>query len=233
MARLDSLGKIEVISLNKVIQEKVKDYIRHNELTAGDKLPTEAELAARIGVSRTAIREALRGLEALGIIEVQHGSGRYIRHIDFSEIIDDLAYTLELTGANLKDLLEIRSVLETSFLPETMEYLTAQDLAELDEILMRMGEKVDQGKPFVEEDMAFHQCLFRHTDNQLLKQLLYVFWRLFSEALPESLQVSEHNDAVLERHRRLRQAVGDKDRQRAVRLLQSHFNDVKQRLQSE
>lgn len=233
MARLDSLGKIEVVSLNKVIQEKIKNYIRENELTAGDKLPTEAELAARIGVSRTAIREALRGLEALGIIDVQHGSGRYIRHIDFSEIIDDLAYTLELTSGNLRDLLEIRSVLEIEFLPEAMQCLTLEDFIELEEILTRMEQKMRENRPFAEEDMEFHQCLFRHSTNQLLKQLLDVFWRLFSEALPDSLQVPEHNDAVLERHHRLLDAVREQDSHKAVSLLESHFNDVKRRLKSE
>ena len=108
-----SLAKAHIVPLNQVIQDRLKAFIKENSLRPGDKLPTEAELATEIGVSRTAVREALRGLETLGIIDVQKGSGRYLKKVVFSEIIDDLAYNLELSSANLVDLLEIRAVLET------------------------------------------------------------------------------------------------------------------------
>jgi DNA-binding FadR family transcriptional regulator len=216
--------------LSKFIQDKIKAYIRDNALRPGDKLPTEAELAAELGASRTAVREALRGLETLGIIDVQKGSGRYLRKVAFSEVIADLAYNLEVSSANLADLLEIRMVLETQFVGEAVAALTEAEHGQLAAILEKMKGKMEAGRSFAEEDMAFHLTLFSKVDNQLFKDLLDTFWKLFITALPEELQLPTFRDTILQHHVDLLQAVQAKDIRRARELLQYHFTDVFERL---
>lgn len=225
-----SLAKAHIVPLNQVIQDRLKAFIKENSLRPGDKLPTEAELATEIGVSRTAVREALRGLETLGIIDVQKGSGRYLKKVVFSEIIDDLAYNLELSSANLVDLLEIRAVLETQFITKAIDTLTEQDLANLEHILGKMKAEMLRGKSFAQEDMEFHHCIFGRVNNQLLQELLRTFWKLFTEALPEELKLPDHNEIVLQHHTDLLGFISQKNGKMAKHLLQDHFTDVIERL---
>ena len=117
--------------LSKFILDKIIAYIRDYALRPGDKLPTEAELAAELGASRTAVREALRGLETLGIFYVQNGSGRYLRKVAFREVSADRAYNLEVSSANLAELLVIRMVLETQFVGEAVAALSVAVLGQL------------------------------------------------------------------------------------------------------
>ena len=78
--------------LNQAVQERVKDYITDNHLEPGDPLPAEAQLAADLGVSRGSVREAIKSLESLGIVEVRHGSGIYVRRFNFDSIFNLLSY---------------------------------------------------------------------------------------------------------------------------------------------
>jgi DNA-binding FadR family transcriptional regulator len=78
--------------LYKVVQEEIKSYIVRHELKPGDPIPNEMELIRMFGVSRTVIREAVKSLEALSILEVRAGSGLFLRNFSFDPIFDHLAY---------------------------------------------------------------------------------------------------------------------------------------------
>lgn len=181
-------------------------------------------------ITSTAVREALRGLEAVGLIEVQKGSGRYLRQVVLSEIID-LAYTLELSSSNLVDLLEIRGVLEMQFIEKAIESLDESDIADLGVILHEMEDKMEKGQSFAKEDMEFHKCIFSKVDNQLLQELLDIFWRLFTEALPEELKLPDHNGSILQHHIELYDSIKQSNGPLAKNQLKGHFGDVMKRLQ--
>ncbi|MBD3308068.1 GntR family transcriptional regulator, partial [candidate division KSB3 bacterium] len=102
------LRSLKSQDLQHVVQEQLKSYILHSGLKSGDLLPTEKNLAEKFGISRTAIREALRGLETLGIIEVRHGVGRFLREFNFEAILNNLPYSLEVDIKNFREVLEIR-----------------------------------------------------------------------------------------------------------------------------
>lgn len=84
--------RVVVPDLQQAIQQQIKRYILDKRLREGDRLPSKEDPAHQLGSSRTAIREALSGLEALGLIEVRHGSGRYVRPFNFSAVLDNLAH---------------------------------------------------------------------------------------------------------------------------------------------
>ncbi|HZQ05535.1 MAG TPA: GntR family transcriptional regulator, partial [Anaerolineae bacterium] len=78
--------------LYQTVQEEIKNYIIENELRAGDPLPTEGELARQLDISRNSVREAVKSLEALGILEARSGSGLFVRNFNFDSILDNLPY---------------------------------------------------------------------------------------------------------------------------------------------
>lgn len=107
------LKNLKTQDLQGLIQEQLKLYIIENGMKSGDPFPTEYELAERLGISRTAIREALKRLETLGIIEVRPGVGRFIREFNFEVILKGLPYNLEMDIKNFQEVLEVRFCLES------------------------------------------------------------------------------------------------------------------------
>ncbi len=232
MKDLEHAAVADTTSLMQTIQDRLIAYIKDNALEPGDRLPSETELAATIGVSRSMVREALRGLETIGLIRVQKGSGRYLRRVVFSEVIHDLAYTLEVSSADLIDLLEIRAALEIQFVEKAIQIMEEDDLHKLEDILLKIETKMrGGGRSFAREDMEFHRLIFHKVDNQLLQELLTTFWKLFIETLPEKLKLPARTDVILQHHTDLLEAIKRKNGKQARHLLTDHFTDVIDRLQ--
>src|ERR1700756_1421895 len=115
-----------------LVEQQLRDYIINNTLEPGHKLPSESELANQIGVSRTAIREGFKSLEAVGVIETHHGKGRFVGRFDSGAMADNLAISLTIDRASLREILEIRKALETVFLGPAAALLDPADFEELD-----------------------------------------------------------------------------------------------------
>ncbi|MGB9858263.1 MAG: FadR/GntR family transcriptional regulator [Dictyoglomaceae bacterium] len=221
--------RVPSIDTQIFVQEQIKQYIVNKKLSPGDKLPSEAELSKEFGISRSTIREALRALEALGILSSQHGSGWYFKSFSFDILAGNLAYSLLLDTQSIFDLLEIRKTLETSFIIETTNTLKNKEFKELERILIRMEKKSLLGESFVREDMLFHRTLFKGIKNQIVIKILDIFWNLF-EHLDKPLLYSTSPEKVIYYHKKLLEALKVSDYETAKTILEEHFVDVHQRL---
>ncbi|MSP11682.1 MAG: FadR family transcriptional regulator [Chloroflexi bacterium] len=128
---MNGLEPLKTSHVTEMVQERLIQFIRSNDLKAGQKLPSENQLAESLGVSRVTLREALRSMQGLGIVEVKAGLGWYAKDLSFDSMAKALAYTLKLNKQTLADLEEIRINLECSFLEEAIQTLTAEDLKSL------------------------------------------------------------------------------------------------------
>lgn len=226
----DALHVAPVLSLHRALQEQLRRYILTSGLKPGDRLPPESVLARRTGASRNAVREALRGLEALGLVEVQHGSGWFVRPFDLDRVIGGLSYSLVVDADSLAELLEVRAALEEAFLPRAMATLQPADLQRLRAAVDAMASRVAAGTPFAEEDMAFHRILFSRCGNHVLSRLLELFWGLFMNALDLAMMRSERPQQTVVFHKGICDAVERGDLAAAQGLLRQHFEDVRDRL---
>src|SRR5512132_1814029 len=102
------LESIRRENLSSQAKERLKLYFVNNKLKAGDAIPTELELASGLDISRTAVREALKSLESLGIIEVRRGVGRFLKPFNFDAIMENLSYGIAMDVADFKDILDVR-----------------------------------------------------------------------------------------------------------------------------
>ena len=209
-------------SLHENIQQHVLELITNNGLQATARLPSEAELSSRFGVSRSALREALRTLEGAGYLESRSGSGWYVKQFSFDALTKAITYTLPLDVATVRDMAEVRALLEANLLETAMSTLTQEDLADLEEAVDEMELLAGaSGFSFAGPDEYFHRKLFSHLGNQVVLNLLDVFWRLqlgVDACLVETgLPVEEAR-----KHRRILNAIraGDVDLARR-RLLES------------
>lgn len=173
--------------LSHTVQDAIRAAILANRLQPGDPLPSEAELARQTGVSRSSVREAIKALASLGIVETRRGSGAFVRAFSFDPLLQNLSYGLLVDLRELGELLEIRRVLETGMIEQAMRDMPPELLAALRAVIEHMHVRAERGEGFVEEDRRFHQLLFEGLGNGMLLKLLDVFWLTFRKA-------SEHAD---------------------------------------
>ncbi|WP_277604765.1 FadR/GntR family transcriptional regulator [Pelomonas sp. CA6] len=161
-------------------QIDIKLYIEKNGLKPGDALPTEDRFAEELGVSRLSLREALKALDSLGIVESRHGDGVYVKAFSFDAILDNLPYAMGMTREQVDHLVYARAYLEMGAVPDVMRYIQPENLRRLRELAETMQQKARQGESFTDADHAFHVEMYRCLDNPFLNSLIDLFWRAFN-----------------------------------------------------
>jgi DNA-binding FadR family transcriptional regulator len=231
---IDLIQGIEPLAqsnMNETIQARLMRYISDGKLKADDKLPSQAVLAQALGVSLVALREAMRAMEALGIIEARAGSGWYVSAFSFEPVAKGLAYTFVLNEHSFADLLEIRIRLECSYLPEAMHTLAPEDFQALGEAVDAMERLAGQGQGFDGPDRVFHKRLFAgKVQNRLFARVLEAFWTFYPQ-LPSLPWRTERDVLVADaaRHRLLLNALIAGDEKLAVQRLMDSLQGAMRR----
>lgn len=205
-------------------------FIRDRGYEAGERIPSERDLAERFGVSRALLREALSILEALRFIRRRPQSGIYLRDVKREASLDMLVIESELglpaTPGDVKDLNEFRSMLEIQSVQLACSRRTDADIALIDDVLAISRSRLAAGQSVSEEDARFHIAMCSASGNKLIQRAANSFWlasrarreRYFSDAANGRRSVAQHTA--------LRNAVVDGDASRALEILQDHLGNV-------
>jgi DNA-binding FadR family transcriptional regulator len=216
------------------LQERIKKLIVDRRLPSGAPLPTEPELMELLGASRNSVREALKALQAMGIVEIRHGFGTYVGSMSFAPMIEGLAFRTvagHYRGEDsLLQLLELREAVETGLVSRLAGRLPEADLAELDALVDRMEQEAAQGAGLAETDRAFHATLYRGLDNVLLSEVLEAFWDAFHRVQRDLVDVPQDPRVTCRQHREILDAVRSGDSLRAEEAIRDHFGNVRTRL---
>ena len=160
--------------LYEQIADRILELIIDESVSPGDRLPSERELAQRLGVSRPVIREAVAALGVRGVLSVRPGSGTYIRQLtprDASSPIE-LLLRLRREQNSFDDLHEVRQALEVQIAGLAAERADADDVAALQEAIDGMADAGESADLFIQHDLSFHDALARATKNELFLLLL-------------------------------------------------------------
>lgn len=217
-------------SLNQSVQDAIRDYILNNRLQPGDALPPETELSRQLGVSRNSIREAVKSLEMIGLVEARRGTGLFVGSFSLGPLLENLPYSLMSDLDELRELLEIRRVLEVSMIDQAIEALTEEQIERLQKITDEMGALAQEDKLFASQDRQFHQVLFEGLGNTTLIKLLDIFWLTFSRASANVPVYSTEPITTYEAHQSIVDAVIAKDIDQARKSLQEHYQGIESRL---
>ncbi|MFH8485524.1 FadR/GntR family transcriptional regulator [Streptomyces longisporoflavus] len=224
------------------IQERIKKLIIDQRLPSGASLPTEPELMERLGVSRNSVREALKALQAMGIVEIRHGFGTYVGPMSMAPMIEGLTFRTvagHYRGEDsLLQLLELREAVETGLIARLAGRIPAADLAELDAIVDQMdtetaADESHNGRPGAvqtETDRAFHATLYRCLGNPLLGEVLEAFWDAFHKVRTDLVDIPQDPKVTCRQHREILDAVRSGDVLRAERAIREHFGNIRTRL---
>ncbi len=198
--------------LHQAVQEELKRYIAANNLRPGGSLPSESELARQLGVGRNSVREAVKSLEAIGILEVRAGSGISVKELTFDTVLDYLAYAALLDIKRLADVRDVRMYLETGLADRVIERSTDAQLGTLRRILDQWAIVARTGRYASDLDQAFHEACWKRLDNELLATILETFWQVQAQArkrhsLPDPADPIEHQ----KRHEAIYDAIVARD----------------------
>ncbi len=171
-------GRQKRINLRMTAEVYLREYIQKSKLKSGDLLPPEKELSEKLGISRTAVREALKGLESLGVTAAHQGRGHYVREFNYDAILSSFSYGVKPKLDHFRDVLEIRMYLEPTFLSRDVHLFSKEDIAELREMLHTIEKQTESGydeNELIDLHMSFHHALYRYAKNSLLLDLITMF----------------------------------------------------------
>ncbi|MBU8685565.1 FadR/GntR family transcriptional regulator [Bacillus haynesii] len=213
----------EKISDTKTAVNKVTDYIKHKiiykELKPNDKIPTESELSEILNVSRSSVREALKILGAINIIQIRRGDGTYISEPEDISFSQSLLFKMILNNMQLKELVEFREQIEVAIVKLAITYATKEDIQGLKNIHNSFLECIetnpDDYKMIHELDLRFHKALATSTKNKLMAEIYLFAFEIFSPMILENYAIGQikgdDKETTVENHRILIEALEKKD----------------------
>ena len=208
------------------IVSQIQRLIAEGRLCPGDQLPPERELAEIFRVSRTSVRDALRVLEMMGLIESRHGDGTYVKEITIDTLVAPLASILTAKKGLLAELLDARKIFEPQVARYAAERASPEDIARLEEIVRRQAEQVAAGCTAIQEDSAFHYALAVAARNQVILRMVDVIMDLLQECREQALQGEDRPLRSLAAHRRILEAVRRHDGAAAAAAMLCHIEEV-------
>lgn len=213
------------------VVERIKKMIEEGELKIGDKLPTERAMAEELNVSRASIREAIRSLEVIGLIESIQGAGNYIKN-DFSEILlEPLSMMFMLQQGSAIEIYELREVLELSTIMLSAERIKKEELQKLKELIEKFKESdIESNNVII--DKEFHYTIVKAANNPLITNLLNVLSQVIDKFITDSrkniLESSENKERLLKLHERVYIALENRNSLEAYTALKEHFELIKE-----
>lgn len=209
------------------IVEQIQGLIGEGKLRPGDQLPPERVLAEMFQVSRTSVREALRALELSGLIEGRQGGGTFVRSRSIEDLVQPLASAVLAGKRELADVLEVREMIEPAIARKAALRATDEQIAQLEAILERQGEKVARGESYPREDAEFHDTIAVAADNPMVLRLLSVVMDLLHESRATYLQGADRPVRSLDGHRRILDAIKRHDPEAAYQATLEHVSRVR------
>lgn len=208
--------------------DAIKELILHRHLRPGDPLPSEAQIGAVLGVSRSSVREALRKLEALDIVRVEQGRGSFVGEMSLEPLVETLVLRYAVSRSSgrdsMRDVVEMRRIIDLGVAPQLVAEAEGKHNAELAGIVGEMVTKSERGELYFEEDRAFHSNLYASIDNRLIQQFSSALWFVHQTFIPTLDTGSrEALAATAEAHQRMLETAEAGDLSGYIAAVEDHY----------
>jgi GntR family transcriptional regulator, transcriptional repressor for pyruvate dehydrogenase complex len=220
----------EIIRRNKVYEDVARQIQRLilKKLRPGDKLPSERELAETLAVSRSSIRDAIRSLELMGMVEPRQGAGTIVLEITPHSVANPLINALKRKEEVMGELLDFRRIIEPPLAARAATHASNEDITEMEDILDRQELKQRQGESTIAEDSEFHYAVAMASGNSVVLKVLDTLMDLLRDTRERSLQVEGRPQKSLAGHRRILAAIKRHDAESAKAAMRRHIEDVEE-----
>ena len=220
---------LKVVEKKRVYEDIVKQIqvlIEEGRMKKGDQLPTERELTETFKVSRASVREAIRILESMRLVESRHGDGTYVIATTEESLVRPLAAALFHEKDDLIDIFYIRRCIEPNMAQLAAQNATADDIVELRRIIAKQKECIEDSRNINETDSAFHGAIASMSKKRALERLLLALVDLLVETREEYLQNDERAQESLKGHQKILSAIEEGDCAAARQSMLNHLDDV-------
>lgn len=219
---------LQAIPRSRVVTEvakRLQDHILH-QLKPGDMLPSERELVREFHVSRSSVRDAIRSLEAVGLLTPHQGVGTVVCDVVCDRLAAPVVSILTDQRRTIKDLLEVRLIIEPALSARAALRATPGQLVAMESILLRQKEKLDAGEAATEQDSDFHHAIALAADNAVILKVVRALMDLLRECRKRSLEVPERRRKSLAGHHRILLALKQHDPVSAEAAMRGHLLEV-------
>ena len=205
---------------------EIRSYIIRHELKPGDLLPTELEMSQMLGVSRNVLREAIKSMELMGMVQACPGRGTEVKEFSLDFVFQNvLFFNVGGEGKPVHEMFVIRRMLELSYMRQAFYVLSEEDIQALRDCVRRMHESADDDLAFTCADRDFHMTLFRPLGNGVLNSLMEAIW-----AVDEGFELekkSPHLVSSIPKHEAIVDALAAYDYRAFARAMEIHFSSGK------
>lgn len=225
-------GTVVKDSISEQIATRLLSLLKEKHLKPGDKLPPERELAALMQVSRSSLREALRALSMMNVLEIRQGSGTYVSSLDSELLAERLSFIFSVKDSAVTELFEARKILEAGIAGLAAQRVAAEDIEALKLCLAASKEAVDNPDAFLKADLALHKKITEIARNSVLTSMydsisqLNLASRSRTNEIP-GLREQSHKD-----HQQIVTALETRDAQAAQQAMLQHLNNVEQKFKT-
>ncbi|MGH2530973.1 MAG: FadR/GntR family transcriptional regulator [Thermomicrobiales bacterium] len=220
------LGLFRHASPREAVSDAILGLIRGGELRPGMRLPSEPQLVRMTGISRSSVREAVRSLQTMGLLEVRRGQGTFVRNIDSESVTDAQLLLLLDDHTVLENLVEVRCALEPLIARVAAERATDEDIAAIGDALhaMTSAHGMDEWRP---AHLAFHKAVVDATHNIILMKI----WGLITVFLKDSPLVTGSLRVTMPHvHIDLYEAIRTRDGSKTAAAMAEHITDMQRAL---
>jgi len=210
--------------------DTIKQMIARGDIRAGQRLPAERDLAARLGVSRPSLREAIRALIVLNILESRHGEGTFVSSLDPELLAEPIDFLLQVNADSLVALFEARRVLEAGAASLAAERATDLELAHLDDFVKLGRTKLGDPEAFIDHDVEFHARIRQAARSPILASLLTSVSTLSYLSRRRTAQSPATRARALSDHEAMVKVLKARDPQAAHTAMVQHLQHVREGL---
>ncbi len=229
MSGVEGMEDFKAIKRTRLYQDivgQIHGLIREGVLKPGDRLPPERELADRLHVSRSSLREAMRALELQGLLVSRPGAGTFVSSESMDALISIVASSLTQVRDFLNDIFEVRHLLEPQIAALAAERATQDDIQRMVEALEAQEGQIASGETGVEGDTAFHFAMAQATQNWALVKVISTIADILQQSRDQSLQTPGRPQRSLASHRHILDMIQRRDAEGARSAMQYHISEV-------
>ncbi|MFU0825276.1 FadR/GntR family transcriptional regulator [Clostridium sp.] len=211
---------------------QIKSMIKDGTLKRGDKLPSERELVEQLGVSRASIREALRALEMIGLVECKQGEGNFIASAFQDTLFEPLSIMFMLNECKVQEIFDLRKIIEVETVALASKEVTEEELQHMEELLQSMRTCDDEDER-VKIDMKFHYKIAQASRNFLIVSILNAVASLMDSFIKDARKNiinNQHKDVIDEQHESILQALKNGDPEEATEAMRKHMELINENL---
>ncbi len=204
------------------IFEQLKKHIISGEWSPGEKIPSELELADLFGVSRVSVREAIHRLVGMGVLFIRRGEGTFVSEVLPDEYMNALLPVLMIEGASLSEMLEFRYIIEIESARLASQRADEQDIDRMNEVIHKMEERRGNISAFAAADVSFHTAVAMASHNSVIIKVIAIIHDMLKNTMEEIIRLTGYKGGLYY-HRKILDAIRNKDETAAVALMREHI----------